>query len=470
MRILTNQHYEFVASCIAMLSLLVGCCATDSPKIFETQVLADPVEFTTKPELVPFEVEESNSEASIGDATSTPITPMAELQDEQTIGTLTEILDLAIAINPAIAEAEAELESLRGKWLQIGLYPNPVAGINGQDVNENGSPGRYGIYVSQKQVRSNRLNFGRETVEAEIQAQRWKIIELQQRLMTDVKLRFYDLLIAQKKKSLASELVQISREGLEATKQLVDAKELARTSLLQAEVELENAKVILLRTENEILAARRYLAALVDQTDLPFSTINGSLQNYGNGESEIESALATLLTSSPEIVGKQAEVEMARRNLKHQCAIGVADANWQAGLAYDFASDDFIPSFQLGIPIQRFNRNQGAIAEAKHRVVARQRDVDKVAMDLRQRLVAVVQTYQDAKIQVEAIENNIAPNAEESLRLIFNGYQSGEVDFLSLLTAQRTYFQINLDKISQLRILWRQKILTEGLLLDQSIR
>ena len=384
------------------------------------------------------------------------------------LGTLDEVEALALAINPAIAEAESELEALRGKCVQVGLYPNPIAGVIGSDINENGNPGRYGLFVSQKQVRSDRLSFDRKKVEGEIEAQRWRIVELQQRLTTDVRRRFYDLLIAREKQTLASKLVEISRDGLTATEQLVQAKELARTSMLQSEIELENAKVILKRADNEVFAARRRLAVLIGEEDLPFKEIQGTL-TPPKSSPEIESIYQELLEGSPEIARTIAELEVAHRNLSHQCAIGVPDVTWQAGVAYDFATDDVIPSFQVGVPIQRFNRNQGSIQQARNQILARERTVDVAALSLRQRLVDSIRLYQDAKIQVEAIENNIAPKAEESLRLIYEGYKSGEVDFLALLTAQRTYFQINLEKIAQLRILWGQKILMDGLLLDQNI-
>ena len=57
------------------------------------------------------------------------------------VGTLEGIESWALAINPAIQQAAAELEALRGKRTQVGLAPNPTFGINGDDINEDGSAG-----------------------------------------------------------------------------------------------------------------------------------------------------------------------------------------------------------------------------------------------------------------------------------------------------------------------------------------
>jgi len=53
--------------------------------------------------------------------------------------------------------------------------------------------------------------------------------------------------------------------------------------------------------------------------------------------------------------------------------------------------------------------------------------------------------------------------------LIREGFRRGEVDFLQLLTAQRTYFQFNLAAIEQQAILWQQRINIEGLMLSGSL-
>ena len=42
--------------------------------------------------------------------------------------TLSEVEDIALGNNPAMAMARAQLDAARGKWLQVGLPPNPVIG------------------------------------------------------------------------------------------------------------------------------------------------------------------------------------------------------------------------------------------------------------------------------------------------------------------------------------------------------
>ena len=90
-------------------------------------------------------------------------------------------------------------------------------------------------------------------------------------------------------------------------------------------------------------------------------------------------------------------------------------------------------------------------------------------VQLRQRLVVSYRIYQDAFMQVKAIRQGILPKAKRTLELVSLGYEQGEVGFLDLLTAQRTFFTINQDYVNQLEVLWRQSILIEGMMLDQNL-
>ena len=91
-------------------------------------------------------------------------------------------------------------------------------------------------------------------------------------------------------------------------------------------------------------------------------------------------------------------------------------------------------------------------------------------MDLRNRLAAAFQQYANARFQVTENLREILPKAKETFDLVHRGYEQGEVGYLGLLTAQRTYFRTNLSHIDALREMWRARLRIEGLLLDGSLQ
>lgn len=379
-----------------------------------------------------------------------------------------QIEQLAIATSPAIQEVQAEIESLRGKLTQSGLPPNPVVGIIGDDINEDGGSGRYGLYFGREVVRGNKLGLSQSVVCAEIIAAEQRLAMMQQRLQTDVRQRCYDLLVAQEKTSVANDLVGISQNAVDVSKMLVDAEEAAKTAVLQSEIELQNALVVERQAKNQQLGARRKLAGLIGESELPFESIEGDARDVPELD-EFEQSYDKLLSSSPEIAALFADVEQRRRQLARECAEPISNLTWQATVQYGTVFDDVVAGFQVGMPIPILNRNQGAIQRARHQVVAAQRRADKKALDLRQRLASAYEGYLDAKLQIDAYDSEIIPKAKETLELVSRGYQEGEIDFIQLLTAQRTYSQLNLIYLEQLRQLWRQHTEIKGLLLRGSL-
>ena len=382
---------------------------------------------------------------------------------------LAEIEQLALSTNPAVAEVQAEIESLRGKLTQAGLPPNPTVGIVGSDINEDGvSGGRYGVYFGREIVRGNKLGYSRSVVCAEIRTAEQRLATVQQRLLTDVRKRYYDLLVAQETVAIADELVKISQNAVDVSKQLLEAKEAAQTSVLQSEVELQNAFVVLRQAENQRLAARRKLAGLLGEADLPSDYVDGNARDV-LAVADFEQSFDDIVGSSPEIAALFADVEQKRRQLQREIVEPIPNVTWQATLQYDVFGDDVIPGFQIGMPLPTLNRNQGAIHQARYQIVAAERRAEKKALGLRQRLTSTYESYLDAKILIDAYDAEIIPKAKQTLDLVTKGYREGEIDFLQLLTAQRTYSQINLTYLRQLQQVWRQNIEIKGMLLSGSL-
>ena len=394
------------------------------------------------------------------------VTPV--LQTDNAATSLVQIEQLALSTNPAIAENLAEIESLRGKLTQAGLPPNPTAGISGNDINEERGGGRYGIYFGRELVRGNKLGYSRSIVCAEIATAEQRLAVIRQRLLTDVRQRYYDLLIAQETVAMTDELVKISQNAVDVSQKLLEAEEVAQTAVLQSELELQNASVSKRQAENQRLGARRKLASLLGEADLSLEFVSGNARAV-LALADFEQSYDELVNGSPEVAALFAEVEEKRRQLDRAIVEPIPNVTWQTTLEYDTVSDNIIPGFQIGMPIPTLNRNQGAIHQARHQIIAAERRAEKKALDLRQRLATAYEDYLDAKLQVDAYEAEIMPKAKQTLDLVNKGYSQGEIDFLQLLTAQRTYSQINLTYLRQLKQVWRLHVEIKGMLLTGSM-
>ena len=117
-----------------------------------------------------------------------------------------------------------------------------------------------------------------------------------------------------------------------------------------------------------------------------------------------------------------------------------------------------------------WNRNQGAVVQAAQEAVAAEQAVAQLELDLRNRLAPVYERYASAFNQVTRYRTRILPAAQESLDLTRRVYEAGEIGYVNLLTAQRTFFQTNLNYLEALRELRTSAAEIEGLLLRGSLQ
>ncbi|OHB85870.1 MAG: hypothetical protein A2V98_24875 [Planctomycetes bacterium RBG_16_64_12] len=382
---------------------------------------------------------------------------------------LAELEEMALQRNPTLAQAAARVEAARGNYVQVGLHPNPVAGYIGAEMGNEGRAGQQGGFLSQELVTAKKLQLNRSVASEEVRQAEYAWEMQRQRVLTDVRRSFYDVLVAQRTVELTEQLARLGEEGVKSVEALIRGKEVARGDLLQARIEADTANVLLERARNRYVAAWRNLAAVAGAADMAPGPLAGDVQD-GLSQLTWEDTFSRLLAESPQLASAQAGVARAQAALSRQCAGRVPNVDLQGAVQYDNATQDTFATLQVGLPIPIYNRNQGNIRRAQAELLAAQRNVQTVRLALQQRLAVAFEQYTNARYQVDKYQHDILPNAEASLKLTNSGYRQGEYSYLSLLTAQRTFFQTNLTYLDALRDLRASATAIEGNLLSDSLQ
>jgi len=289
------------------------------------------------------------------------------------------------------------------------------------------------------------------------------------RVVNDVRRAFYDVLVAQRTVELVDQLVRVGQEGVRAADGLLKAKEVSRFDVLQARIEADSAQILSEKARNRYGAAWRNLTVVAGVPDMPLAPLSGELQE-GLSQLTWEGALGRVLSESPAIAEARSGVARAEAALNRQCAERVPNVDVQAVLQYDNATRDSIAGVQAGVPLPLFNRNQGNIRRAQAELAVARGEVHRTELELRQRLAFAFEQYQNARCQVEKYAAQILPNAQASLDLVAAGYRQGEFNYVTLLTAQRTFFQVNLAYVEAIRDLRAATVAIEGNLLSDSLQ
>lgn len=390
-------------------------------------------------------------------------------EGEPAPATLAELESVALANNPAVAKAAAQLAAAEHRWRQVGLYPNPVAGYTADEMGDEGRAGKQGAFFGQEVVTSGKLRLNRSVAAWEVQQARTVLEAQRRRVQNDVRSGFYEVILAQRTLDLEAKLVGIGREAVRTTETLLEAKEASRIDVLQAKIEAESAVLGLHDAEARRTAAWRRLAAVLGVPAMRPPVLAGDLDE-AIPDLTWDDSLARLLAESPELERARAGVQRARCQLQRECAEVVPNVDLRASVAHDNATADNIASLEVGVPIPLFNRNQGNIGRAQAEVASASAEVRRVELELQERLAGAFEQYAAARQRAERYAKEILPNAQESLRLVQAGYRQGEVGYLAMLTAQRTYFSVNLQYLASLRELWAGAVQIEGLLLEGSLR
>src|SRR3990172_8094233 len=399
-----------------------------------------------------------------------PVSPPAPAGQPSALGmALAELEEMALQRNPTLAQAAARVEAARGNYVQVGLHPNPVAGYIGAEMGNEGRAGQQGGFLSQELVTAKKLQLNRSVASEEVRQAEYAWEMQRQRVVTDVRRSFYDVLVAQRTVELTEQLARLGEEGVKSVEALIRGKEVARGDLLQARIEADTANVLLERARNRYVAAWRNLAAVAGAADMPPGPLAGDVQD-GLSQLTFEDTFSRLLAESPQLASAQAGVARAQAALSRQCAGRVPNVDLQGAVQYDNATQDTFATLQVGLPIPIYNRNQGNIRRAQAELLAAQRNVQTVRLALQQRLAVAFEQYTNARYQVDKYQHDILPNAEASLKLTNSGYRQGEYSYLSLLTAQRTFFQTNLTYLDALRDLRASATAIEGNLLSDSLQ
>lgn len=383
---------------------------------------------------------------------------------------VSDLESIALANNPTLSQAAARVKAARANYVQVGLYPNPTVGYQGVEIGNEGRAGQQGVYLGQEFVLGKKLQLNRNAAaqavrqaEQEFEAQRWRVVN-------DVRTGFYDTLVAQRKMEIIAQLQRIAEQGLDTANKLYKppAQEVTEVDVLQAEIELGNAKVMAANATNAYLSAWRRLAATLGVPNMQPVGLTGDLE-AGICELTWEQSLHQVMASSPELMAARAGVEQAKWALSRARAEPIPNIDTQLTLQHDNATTNDIVGVQAVLPVPLFNRNQGGIGRAQAELTVASREVQRIELSLQQRLAVAFERYANAKRQVDIYAKDILPKSKRAFDLVASGYRETEFNYLMVLNAQRTYFHTNLAYLDALRELRETSIAIQGLLLTDSL-
>lgn len=381
---------------------------------------------------------------------------------------LADLEELALQSNPTLRQAVAAVGQVRGNMIQAGLYPNPQVGYLRTDSDRSGQARSSGAFFGQEIVTAQKRQKAQAVQAEEVNRLSWQYQAQIQRVLNDVRIRYYDVFGAEESVTVAGRLVLIAADGLATTEKLYEARQTSKADLLQARIQLKTVQLTLREAEIRHRTAWKQLTHVVGVPELKLSPVEGVVDG-DIPERDFDMAYQELLAGSPQLRAAEVRVSHARAELVSENAQVVPNVTLQVVAERDQINQFNSVNTFLSVPVPIFNRNQGNILHAQADIREACQEVERTKLALRDTLADAFQRYETARAQVETLRDEILPDAKESLDVTVAGYKSGEISILQVLAARQTYFQNSLAYIQA----WTEmrKVVTEidGLMLTGAL-
>lgn len=357
-----------------------------------------------------------------------------------------EAIAMAMSGHPAIDAINAKIRGLQGERLQAGLAPNPALQYNGDEIGNEDSGGLHSLALTQTHVTANKLYRSRAVVSAKIAAAQAELEVTRQRVITDVRSAFTSAVVAQRRLAIVGQLREVAGRTLRSVEVMVNAEEVSRIALLQAQTELQEAELAVENADVLLTAARGGLRAVVGNGDFEGVLFRGDLDAM-TAEIDLDTIRQDLQHTSPQIAQRIAQIDQARRALTLACAQATPNFSTQVGVGYDTATDDTFAALQLSVPLPIRNRNQGNVHAARAAITAADAQLRRTELRLDQQLATTYGVFQAARQRSQRIGTAIIPRSQETLALSQEAFEAGESSYLQLLTVQRSLFRSRLRQL-----------------------
>ncbi len=367
----------------------------------------------------------------------------AQFQESQSLMSLTHFQSLAIENNPTIQALAATTQKAAGYRTQVGLRPNPIVGYQAVQLADQGTD-QHTMFFERQFVRGGKLELNQSVLNEALRAQRFEYDAQQIRVLTDIEIKFFEVLAAQRRVELVSEFEGVVEKGLELSETRMKAQEGTKVDVLQAKIQKNEINLSRQQAEIALATAWQELVAIAGVPDLPMTQVMGELPQQAE-LLDWRAFASAVVETSPEMEAARARIARARANLNRQGVQAIPNITAQLAAGIDNDSNSGLINLQVGVPIPTNNRNQGNISAAQAELCRAIKDAERVELSIKSRFAVIAREYDSALAAVEQYTREILPSAVESLQLADESYKAGESSFVQVLVARKTFFDSNIS-------------------------
>jgi outer membrane protein, heavy metal efflux system len=370
-----------------------------------------------------------------------------EVKDGE-LTSLMQVVDEALRNNPEIDAVKKKAEAIRARAKQATYLEDPELNLEAWGVPLN-QPSRYRsanpLIIG---VRQKLPFFGKLGLKAEIAGQDVRMAEeelraKEQEIVARVKSAYADYFMASKGVEIYRELLDLLGHTSATAEGLYQVGRAPQQDIIKALLERTELLNKLTWAEKDLFTSRARLNTLMSRSPESFLAQPGepAITPVDFRSSDLEKIAVTqrpeLRSLQSSITRSDKAVELAERNRKYP--------DFMVGLQYWFAPDQstrhmYAPMLTLSIPFSPWTKGkhdyeiEEALAEGQAARANLAAMKDMALFEIRD-----MSTKAEAAMRsISIYRDGLLPQAEQSFQAAVAAYQTGGVNFMTLLDAQRT--------------------------------
>ena len=390
----------------------------------------------------------------------------SEMRIEAKSVSLDDLEAMAMANNPTLVQANAQIRAARGGSYQAGRWFNPVVGYTSDQIGVNGTAGELqGGFVSQEFVTGGKLRLSRQKWAQRARIAETNLTAQHGRVLNDVRVFFYRALAAQQHVQVQQRILDNVKDHVLTRKEMLNLGQANQASMLQAEVDLQRSQLNLQGAENDLHQAWQNLVAMVGMPELQKARLSGSLE-ADTEPLEWQTAIHQLLENSPELIAAWEKVRHDEITVQRERVEPIPNLMISANVGRNFETGDAVTGVTVGFALPIFDRNRGTVQQARADLSRSRANVKRLELELSMRLAAQHRNYQTAWQHVQVYRSGMLPKSKKAYELLHESYKARRAAWPDVLAAQRMYLDLQLQYINQLVSYRESDVAIRGMLLS----
>jgi outer membrane protein TolC len=359
------------------------------------------------------------------------------------------VIEDALRSNPEILAMQEQIQVAEEQVPQAGARPDPQVG-----VMFNGIPGRMMPDTRYDQIRLTASQtfplFGKLRRKAEVATRRVRIVRAQyeakrREIIAGVKSAYYELFLAHKTIEITRRNVDLVRTFTRIAEAKYTVGETPQQSVLKAQVSLSMLLNQLFALEQQLGTVRARLNVLLNRApdaplgkleELERTPLNQSLKDLEQVALEHNPDLQAMIH---DIEQKESLHDLARRQYYPNLMVGVQ--YWQNNERKDQMSG----TLSINVPLWWRSKQDHGVRQSAAAIRAAEANYEAMRNQLLFQIQDTWVKIQTAERTIHLYRRGILPQAEQMLKAARSGYETDQVDFLTLIDSQTSLYNTTLD-------------------------